>query len=177
VSSAVQAAIAFFPPTRFTEMDQWALQPCKPGPMMQVGMRFCHDDPDSPESRLVGCPIQKCADKAAAADPTRYVSAADPPIMILHGQSDPLVPHAQGELLYQVLNKACHEAILISLPKAGHGPPPAFLSDDGTRAGATIRSTAAQGCAVKPPELTTPTIATLIEFLDRHLKGAGAAAP
>jgi acetyl esterase/lipase len=174
-SSAVQAAIAFFPPTRFTEMDQWALNPCKPGPRTQVAMRFCHDDPDSPESRLVGCPIQQCPDKAAAADPTRYISAKDPPIMILHGGSDPLVPHAQGELLYQALNKACRDVVFISLPQAGHGPSPLFFSDERMRAGATIRSTVAYGCAVKPPELYTPTIATLVDFLDRHLKASGAA--
>ena len=36
-------------------------------------------------------------DKVRAANPLRYVSPADPPIMILHGNSDPLVPHNQGE--------------------------------------------------------------------------------
>jgi dipeptidyl aminopeptidase/acylaminoacyl peptidase len=92
--------------------------------------------------------------------------------MILHGGSDPLVPHAQGELLYQILNKACRDAIFISLPQAGHGPSPFFFSDDRVRAGATIRSTAAQDCTVRAPELHTPTIATIVDFLDRHLKGS-----
>src|SRR5215207_8480739 len=114
VSSKVQAAVAFYPPTNFLTMDAWALKKCvAPG---------CHDDPSSPESRLVGCAIQACPEKVQAANPLRYVTPADPPMMILHGNSDPLVPHNQGEQLYMELNKACHDAVFISLPTAGHGP-------------------------------------------------------
>jgi fermentation-respiration switch protein FrsA (DUF1100 family) len=89
--------------------------------------------------------------------------------MILHGGSDPLVPHAQGELLYQALNKSCRDAVFISLPRAGHGPAPAFLRDDGVREGATIRSTRSEGCVVRTPELFSPTIDTILEFLRRAL--------
>ena len=46
-SSAVQAAVAFYPPINFLVMDAWALQKCEP--------RFCHDSETSPESRLLGC--------------------------------------------------------------------------------------------------------------------------
>jgi acetyl esterase/lipase len=89
VSSAVQAAVAFYPPTNFLTMDAWALRKCTP--------QTCHDGELSPESRLVGCAIQSCPDKVKAASPMTYITAADPPIMILHGNSDPLVPHNQGE--------------------------------------------------------------------------------
>lgn len=170
ISSAVQAAIAFYPPTRFIEMDRWALRPCKPGPMSQSGMQFCHDGEDSPESRLIGCPIQDCPGRAERADPVRYISAADPPIMILHGESDPLVPHAQGEWLYQALNKACHDAVFVSLPKAGHGPPADFLLNPRLGEGATIRSTSAEGCRVMTPEPYRPGLWTILNFLDAHLK-------
>jgi acetyl esterase/lipase len=175
VSSAVQAAVAFYPPTRLTEMDIWALKPCTPGlGVMRAGMGggFCHDDADSPESRLIGCAIQTCREKTLLADPTRYISAKDPPIMILHGESDPLVPHAQGELLYQALNKACHDAVFISLPLAGHGPAPMFLTDDTARSGATTRSTASPAtasaeCKVSPPALAQPGFDTVIAFLTK----------
>jgi acetyl esterase/lipase len=163
-SSAVRAAIALYPPTDFLEMDAWGLRPCG-----QKGA-FCHDPADSPESRLVGCAIQTCADKAQAANPVRYVSAADPPILIFHGGSDPLVPHNQGERLYMALNKACREAAFISLPKAGHGPWQSFLTDDGVREAATIRTTAAATCAITAPTPYSPTWATVIDFLDRHVK-------
>lgn len=163
VSSRVQAAVAFYPPTSFLTMDAWALRRCEPS--------RCHDDEGSPESRLVGCPIQSCPDKVQAASPLRYVSAADPPILILHGGSDPLVPHNQGEALYMALNKACREAVFVSLPKAGHGPWTGFLSDDALREGATLRSTSAAGCSVSNPAPYTPTWQTIIDFLDKHMKG------
>ena len=143
VRSDVRAAVAFYPPTDFLAMDAWAVRACTPP--------RCHDDATSPESRLVGCAIQTCAGKAQAANPVRYVTAADPPLLILHGGSDPLVPHNQGEQLYMALNKACREATFISLPKAGHGPWNAFLTDDAVREAATIRTTSAAGCAVTNP--------------------------
>ena len=121
VSSAVQAAIAYYPPTDFLQMDAWALKPCDPSVGMSPTSAFCHDGPESPESRLVGCAIQTCKEKTQRANPIGYVSSADAPIMIIHGGTDPLVPHAQGELLYQALNKACRDAVFISLPVAGHG--------------------------------------------------------
>jgi acetyl esterase/lipase len=160
-SSAVRVAIAFYPPTDFLQMDAWAVKKCD---------TFCHDAPTSPESRLVGCAIQTCPDKVAAANPARYVSAGDPPILILHGGSDPLVPHHQGELLYMALNKACREAVFVSLPKAGHGPWPRFLTDDAVREGATRRSTTAAGCTVSNPAPFVPTWQTVIDFLDERLK-------
>ena len=163
VSSKVQAAVAFYPPTNFLTMDAWALQKC--------GQPGCHDEPTSPESRLVGCAIQTCPDKVQAANPVRYVTAADPPMMILHGGSDPLVPHNQGEQLYMALNKACLEAVFISLPKAGHGPWNGFLTDDAIREAATMRSTTAAGCAVANPAPFTPSWKTVIEFLDQKMRG------
>jgi fermentation-respiration switch protein FrsA (DUF1100 family) len=90
--------------------------------------------------------------------------------MILHGQSDPFVPHNQGERLYQALMHACRDAIFISLPFAGHGPAPDFLSNDSIRAGATHRSTVSAGCLVSGPDQVTPGFDTLIEFLETHLK-------
>jgi hypothetical protein len=83
----------------------------------------CHDSEASPESRLVGCAIQSCPDEVQAASPLRCVTAADPPLMILHGDSDPLVPHNQGERLYMALNKACLDAVLsASVPRCGACP-------------------------------------------------------
>jgi acetyl esterase/lipase len=166
VSSRVQAAVAFYPPTDFLTMDGWALTKCN--------APRCHDDPRSPESRLVGCAIQSCPDRTQLANPVRYVTAGDPPVMILHGGSDPLVPHNQGERLYMALNKACLESVFISLPKAGHGPWNGFLTDDNMREAATIRATSAAGCAVSNPTPFTPSWKTVIEFLDRHLKVAAA---
>jgi acetyl esterase/lipase len=162
VSSAVQAAVAFYPPTNFLAMDAWAVRKC-------TGQE-CHDSANSPESSLVGCAIQACPEKVKAASPMTYISAADPPIMILHGDSDPLVPHNQGEQLYMALNKACKDAVFISLPKAGHGSVNGFLTSDAIREAATMRSTSAAGCAIVNPAPYTPSWKTVIEFLDKYLK-------
>ena len=163
VSSKVQVAVAFYPPTNFLTMDAWALQKCTPA--------TCHDGENSPESRLVGCPIQNCPEKVQAANPIQYISAADPPIMILHGNSDQLVPHNQGENLYMALNKACRETIFISLPKAPHGNWNGFLTSDTLREAATMRSTSAEGCKVVNPTPYTPTWESVIKFLDVYMKG------
>ena len=129
----------------------------------KCGQPGCHDEPTSPESRLVGCAIQTCPDKVQAANPVRYVTAADPPMMILHGGSDPLVPHNQGEQLYMALNKACLDAVFISLPKAGHGPWNGFLTDDAIREAATMRSTSRAGLCRRQPG----AVHALVEDRDR----------
>ena len=151
VSSAVQVAVAFYPPTDFLTM----------------GAR--HLSATSPESRLLGCALQTCPEKLRAANPARYVTGKEPPIMILHGELDQKVPHNQGELLYEALKKACDEAVFISLPKGGHGQSNTFLTSDAIREGATIRSTSAAGCKVTNPMPFTPTWGSVIEFLNRHL--------
>jgi acetyl esterase/lipase len=163
-SSAVRSAVAFYPPTDFLQMDAHALGACEGG----VGKdgAFCHDGPGSPESLLVGCPIQTCPEAVQQANPARYVSEADPPLLILHGGSDPLVPFHQGELLYEALSAACRDATFVALPHAGHGPVAGFLADEDTRADATIRSTGTD-CARRGPEPFTPTWKTVIDFLDR----------
>jgi hypothetical protein len=65
-----------------------------------------HDPPDSPESQLIGAPIQDNKDKVARANPITYVTPDDPPFLILHGDRDPLVPVNQSELLFAALTKA-----------------------------------------------------------------------
>jgi acetyl esterase/lipase len=174
-SSRIQAAIAFYPPTDFLSMDAWAPRKCGSASRGAVGAPnvnagFCHDDQGSPESRLVGCAIQTCPEKVHAADPTRYITAGDPPVMIFHGDSDPLVPHNQGERLYMALNKACASAVFISLPKAGHGPVTGFLTDDALREAATTRSTSADGCTVTNPVPYRPTWKTVTDFFDKYLR-------
>jgi acetyl esterase/lipase len=161
-SSKVQAAVAFYPPTNFQTMDAWAVRKCVPP--------NCHDNETSPESQLLGCAIQACPEKVQAADPSRYITPADPPMMILHGGSDPLVPHNQGEQLYMALNKACADAVFISLPKAGHGPVNGFLTDDAIREAATMRSTSAAGCTVTNPTPHTPSWKTVIDFLEKYMR-------
>ena len=108
VSSRVQAVCDFFGPTDFTKMSSFRTT-------------MDHDSADSPESKLVGGPIQQNKDKCSAANPITYISKDDPPFLICHGDKDPLVPHNQSEILYDALKKANIEAKLHTVKGGGHG--------------------------------------------------------
>lgn len=169
VSSAVQAAVAFYPPTNFQDMDSNALQPCDPA-IAPFAEGFCHATSGSPEILLLGCALDDCPDRVIAANPITHISKEDPPILIIHGENDKLVPHQQGESLYQALNKACHDATFISMPLAGHGVWRTMMTDPDLAYGTTIRSTSATGCKVEFPQPLTSSWDTIINFLDRNLK-------
>ncbi|MGR6920140.1 cellulose binding domain-containing protein [[Actinomadura] parvosata] len=110
VSSSVQAGLAFFSPTDFLQMNAQNLP--------TGGLD--HNSPASPESLLVGCPIQTCPDKVAQANPMTYVDANDPPLLFLHGQADFLVPHGQSVLLYNRIKAQCGTGTFVSVPGADH---------------------------------------------------------
>ncbi len=76
-----------------------------------------------PYSKLIGARLGE--DKAAcdAVSPVTYVSADNPPFLILHGDRDTLVPYAQSVELAERLEKAGVSTVLQRLPGAGHGGP------------------------------------------------------
>lgn len=55
-----------------------------------------------------------------AASPVTYISADDPPFLILHGDSDRLVPPSQSQELYDQLRSAGVPATLVMVTNAGH---------------------------------------------------------
>ena len=87
--TTVAVVVDWYGPTDFAAMDRQA-----PDDSM-----MCHDDPDSPESRLLGAPVQERPDLVAMADPCRQATAAAPPFLIMHGTRDRWVPFGQSELL------------------------------------------------------------------------------
>ncbi|NBC36576.1 alpha/beta hydrolase fold domain-containing protein [Novosphingobium sp. FSY-8] len=175
-SSAVQAAVALYPPTAFLQMDAWSLTPCKPD-AAGLAAGFCHDGPQSPESRVIGCAIQSCAEATQAADPVgmlrRQKGKPLPPIMILHGRADPLVPHNQGERLYKALAHDCREARFYSLPLAGHGPAWDFLQKAEIAANATLETSSSAGCTTTAPVMAQPGWGAVIAFLKSALQIGG----
>lgn len=86
-----------------------------------AGSTIVHDGPDSPESQLIGGPIQQNPDKVRRADPITYVSADDPPFLIVHGDGDKLVPHDQSVLLDKALRKAGVDVTFHTVVGGGHG--------------------------------------------------------
>lgn len=110
-SSRVQAVCDFFGPTDFLQMDTQAL-PSAP---------FKHDAPDSPESIVIGGPIQENKDKVARANPVTYVTPDDPPFLVVHGDKDPLVPWQQSRLLVEALRRKKVDVEFHIVKGAGHG--------------------------------------------------------
>jgi acetyl esterase/lipase len=139
-SSRVQAVVDFFGPTDLLAMDSQML----PGACEQFnaafGLQDCHNDPNSPEGRLIGCAIQTCPDRAAAANPINYVSRDDPPMLIMHGQADELVPHGQSAALFDAIEDRCLAATFHSIPGVGHST--SFLFDTSQATEQTVRHTA-----------------------------------
>jgi acetyl esterase/lipase len=128
-SSRVQAVVDWFGPTDFTKMGG------------------SHNSPKSPESLLIGGPVQENKAKAAKANPITYVGEGPPPFLIMHGTKDPAVPFSQSELLAEALKKAGAEVTLVPLEGAGHGGP-----------------------AFNAPKVRRQ----IEEFFDKHLKSAKA---
>ncbi|MEE9365685.1 MAG: alpha/beta hydrolase fold domain-containing protein, partial [Dehalococcoidales bacterium] len=112
-SSRVQAVCDWFGPTDFLQMDKNSLK----------GSRLIHDAPNSPESLLVGGPIQEEPYRSLArkANPITYVTKDDPPFLIMHGDKDMSVPLHQSDLLYDALKRAGVDAKLHVVKGGGHG--------------------------------------------------------
>ncbi|MFP7255190.1 alpha/beta hydrolase [Terribacillus goriensis] len=64
----------------------------------------------------------KYIELAKKCSPITYASADNPPMMILHGSKDPLVPIEQSESLYKALVSSGAEAMYLAASKANHGP-------------------------------------------------------
>ena len=62
-----------------------------------------HNRVDSPESKLIGGPVQENPEKIARANPITYISWDDPSFLIIHGTQAPLVSFNQSELLHGAL--------------------------------------------------------------------------
>lgn len=110
VSSRVQCVVDYFGPTDFLQMDAQRL----PDGLM-------HDDANSPESELVGGPIQENPAKTAKANPITYITEDVPPFLIVHGDRDPLVPYGQSVLLVKALEQIGATVTFYSVKGAGHG--------------------------------------------------------
>ncbi|MGY1620469.1 alpha/beta hydrolase fold domain-containing protein [Geodermatophilus sp. SYSU D00691] len=156
-SSAVQAVVDLYGPTDFLQMDAHMLPGACRSLNELMGLTDCHDDPGSPESRLMGFPIRTRPDEVRAADPCAYARADAPPFLIAHGQLDALVPHHQSELLFAALAAAGAEVTFFSVPGVGHDKE---IVSPGTPK-AVVRSTSTRGTG----EEARPTLDAIERFL------------
>jgi acetyl esterase/lipase len=108
-SSALQGVIDYFGVTDFFAMTS-------------------RTAPD-PVTGLLGYAKEERPEEARQAMPITYVRADAPPFLIVHGDIDPLVPHAQSDALHQALRAAGASSTLNTLPGALHEDV-AFWSED-----------------------------------------------
>ena len=109
-SSRVHAVINYYGPSALLQMDD---HPSK----------IIHNSPDSPESQLIGGPIQKNRKKTKQASPLHHVSEDDSIFIHFHGTDDPLVPYHQSVIFHQALQEKGVPSKLITLQKGGHSMP------------------------------------------------------
>jgi acetyl esterase/lipase len=112
VSSRVQAAIDWYGATDVLQMSLYASS-------------VDHDARLSAEGKLVGGPVQLNPELAATADPITYVSADDPPFLVMHGTIDDTIPFNQSELLVDALRAAGVPVTFVPVQGVDHG----FLDD------------------------------------------------
>lgn len=123
VSSRVQAAAVFFPPTDFLN---WG------GPNMKTNKEMIRlarvdgafdfktlSDSTGMYEHITGDEANMQIGKAMS--PISNVSSDDPPVMIVHGDADPVVPLQQSLSLIEKLKAAGVKNQLIIKEKAGHG--------------------------------------------------------
>lgn len=97
-----------------------------------------------PYSKLIAARLGEDQAACEAVSPVTYVTADNPPFLILHGDRDTLVPYAQSVELSERLAKVNVSCLLQRLPGAGHGG----------------------------PLFTSPTVLKLAtDFFDKHLQG------
>lgn len=111
LGARVQGAVSWFAPTNLSSMQSQAHPEATDD----------HDAPDSPESQLLGHPVQDDVENALAASPVSYVHAGAPPILLMHGDDDRIVPVGQARELAAALEAAGAPVELGIVEGADHG--------------------------------------------------------
>jgi acetyl esterase/lipase len=101
VSSDVTCAVDLFGPTDFTAPEMSS---------------------DGGALALMGGPIQDHLDLARSASPIYYIHTDEPPMLVIHGTADHLVPFLQSERLVDAVEKAGAPFYFHTVVGAGHNP-------------------------------------------------------
>lgn len=106
--STVDGVIAWFPPTDLLGL---------PADLAALGK---HPDIPSREELLLGAPPETVPELARAASPLSHARPGAPPVLLMHGDADDLVPAAQSIRLAEALREAGSPVELRLVPRAGH---------------------------------------------------------
>jgi acetyl esterase/lipase len=103
VSSRVSAAAAWYGPTDFT-----------------VGEKAFERGTGRAPAKFLGGTQTDRPDVYRRASPIAHVSADDPPILLVHGEGDQIVPFSQAERMRNACQRAGVQVELIKVEKSGH---------------------------------------------------------
>lgn len=113
--------------TRVEAVCDW----CGPSDLLTIkqqsgpGVVMDHGSPVGPVSHFLGGTVSEKSDLAREASPVFYAQPTNAPFLIMHGETDELVPCAQSQELEKALRKAGVPCRLIVVEKGGHD----FYSD------------------------------------------------
>ena len=79
-----------------------------------------HDEPDSPESHLLGGRVSQFPELVRAANPCVLAHRAAPPFLLMHGTADRTVPYGQSVQLADALQRAGARVRLVASEGADH---------------------------------------------------------
>jgi len=80
-------------------------------------------DTVSPIREFVGGQLRDQAEVARSASPVTWATGDAPPLLIVHGTADTVVPIAQSERLFDMLRTCGADVTFERVPEAGHGWP------------------------------------------------------
>ena len=115
-----------------------------------------HDAADSPESKLVGAPIQTVPDIVATTNAMNYIDPEDAPFLIQHGSADCNIPPVQGKNLADALG--ADKATYMLIDGAGHG---------GSQFETPEESAACDRFSQSIPEVDAGSLSSIMLWMDR----------
>ncbi|MDJ0534055.1 MAG: alpha/beta hydrolase [Xenococcaceae cyanobacterium MO_207.B15] len=102
VSSEVQAVCNWFAPTDFTQVPPAFSEPFNPEiPQKYRGVPWLLYTKVT--YKLLGGAVAENLELAALANPITYIDSKDPPVLVVHGELDKIVPISQSEILVEAL--------------------------------------------------------------------------
>jgi acetyl esterase/lipase len=108
-SNEVQGVLALYPPTDFLAV-----------PKDFDGLLDYYAE-DSPVTELLGESIARAPEKSDLASPRKLLDGNCPPVFLLHGDADPLVPIEQSEIMQEALKEAGVDTQLMQMAGYTHG--------------------------------------------------------
>lgn len=167
-SDRVGAVAAFYPPTDFWAIDRYLPADCAPN-RPRYDVSTCQADPNSALSRVMGCALPSCpAGLRESATVTGFAAPEDPPVLLVHGSADDVVPWQQSAALFDAITAARGRAELILVPRGGHGQVSQWVAGGPLTTGATVTRTG--DGKVEGPDAVALDGSVVVDFFDRALR-------